>query len=235
MKQLCVASPQLILNNLDLTINTHEIFGVVGTSGAGKSTLLKVLNFLIPPSSGQLLIDHQDIWKLTSKERRMKKRSIGMIFQQYHLLANRTVEENVALPLKLIGQKNPQKVQELLSFVRLEDKAKDYPKNLSGGQQQRAAIARALVTDPMFLLCDEPTSALDEKNTYDILQLLKEIHRVFQPTIVFVSHELTAVKYLCQRAAVLNNGQIEAVTEVRHAHGADDKEATLSILERLRQ
>lgn len=207
---------QFVLAPLDLTIASHEIFGIVGESGAGKSTLLKIMSLLEAPSEGSLFLDGKEVSKLNQKAIRQLKQSIGMIFQQYHLLYNRTVAENVALPLKLLGHKDPQKVRELLHFVGLEEKADNYPRQFSGGQKQRVAIARALVNDPKIILCDEPTSALDEKSTADILELLKRIHHEFQPTIIFVSHELAAVKALCQRAAILEAGQLKGITSVNN-------------------
>lgn len=203
------------LQDITLTIPTGKIFGIVGESGAGKSTLLRILNLLQPPTSGEVLLDNTSIWQLPEKKRRQARQKIGTIFQTPHLLANRNAADNIALPLKLQGKSAPQKVQELLHFVDLADKAAAYPNELSGGQKQRVAIARALVSDPALLLCDEPTSSLDEKNTLELLTLLKEIHQQFQPTIIFVSHELSSVKFLCQEAAILADGKLSAVTSVR--------------------
>lgn len=171
--------PEKALDQIDLTIEDHEIFGIVGESGAGKSTLLRLLNLLEQPSEGKLLLAGEDVWQLSDKQRRAIKQTIGMVFQQYHLLHNRTIAENVGLPLKLLGKADPAKSQQLLEFVGLGDKAKSYPSQLSGGQKQRAAIARALITEPKIILCDEPTSALDEKNTLEILKLLKKFTRLF--------------------------------------------------------
>lgn len=207
---------QLVLAPLDLTIAPHEIFGIVGESGAGKSTLLKIMSLLETPSEGSLFLEGKEVAKLDQRAIRQLKQSIGMVFQQYHLLYNRTVFENISLPLKLLGREEPQKVKELLHFVGLQEKETAYPRQLSGGQKQRVAIARALVNNPKMILCDEPTSALDEKSTADILELLKKVHQEFQPTIVFVSHELAAVKALCQRAAILEAGKLKAITSVKN-------------------
>ncbi|MGX7352316.1 metal ABC transporter ATP-binding protein [Enterococcus canis] len=225
--------PEKALDQIDLTIEDHEIFGIVGESGAGKSTLLRLLNLLEQPSEGKLLLAGTDVWQLSDQRRRQIKQTIGMVFQQYHLLHNRTIAENVGLPLKLLGKADPAKSQQLLEFVGLGDKAKSYPSQLSGGQKQRAAIARALITEPKIILCDEPTSALDEKNTLEILKLLKKVHATFQPTILFVSHELAAVKFLCQRAAVLEAGRLQAITAVQPAVLQDEADYTAQVIARL--
>lgn len=225
--------PEKALDQIDLTIEDHEIFGIVGESGAGKSTLLRLLNLLERPSEGKLLLAGTDVWQLSDKQRRAIKQTVGMVFQQYHLLHNRTIAENVGLPLKLLGKADPAKSQQLLEFVGLGDKAKSYPSQLSGGQKQRAAIARALITEPKIILCDEPTSALDEKNTMEILKLLKKVHATFQPTILFVSHELAAVKFLCQRAAVLEAGRLQAITAVQPAVLQDEADYTAQVIARL--
>lgn len=221
------------LADINLTIKTGEVFGIVGESGAGKSTLLHLLNLLSPPTKGEILLDGVDPWQLTEQERRQLRQKIGTIFQTPHLLANRTVLENIALPLKLQGRKDSAKVNELLNFVGLGDKGRAYPRQLSGGQQQRVAIARALVTEPAMILCDEPTSALDERTTLEILTLLKKAQTTFQPTIVFVSHELTAVKYLCQNAAILATGKLQEVTPVRQRAIVTDTNYTQQVLARL--
>lgn len=221
------------LADINLTIKTGEVFGIVGESGAGKSTLLHLLNLLSPPTKGEILLDGVDPWQLTEQERRQLRQKIGTIFQTPHLLANRTVLENIALPLKLQGRKDSAKVNELLNFVGLGDKGRAYPRQLSGGQQQRVAIARALVTEPAMILCDEPTSALDERTTLEILTLLKQAQTTFQPTIVFVSHELTAVKYLCQNAAILATGKLQEVTPVRQRAIVTDTNYTQQVLARL--
>ncbi|MHC9000351.1 ATP-binding cassette domain-containing protein [Enterococcus bulliens] len=195
------------LANLSLTISDDEIVGIVGKSGSGKSTLLRLINGVEHPTTGSIRIDGQEMQQLSKKALRMQKANMGMIFQQFDLLNNLTVIENIALPLKIQRQKNPELVAELLHFVGLADKANMYPASLSGGEKQRVAIARALVRRPKFLLCDEATSALDETNTKEIIMLLKKVHQRFSPTILFVSHELETVKQLCTRVLVFENSQ----------------------------
>lgn len=201
------------LTDIELSIPSKEIFGVIGESGSGKSTLLKLLMTQEQPDSGQITINGQDIFSGTKEERRMKRREVGVIFQHFNLLYNRTALENVALPLKLAGDKNQEKAKEALRFVKLEEKMTHYPKQLSGGEKQRVAIARALVNEPTLLLCDEPTSALDGQNAYEVMALLKKINQELGTTIVLVSHELTLIKQLCSRVAILENGRLlETVT-----------------------
>ncbi|MGX7329547.1 ATP-binding cassette domain-containing protein [Enterococcus bulliens] len=195
------------LANLSLTISDDEIVGIVGKSGSGKSTLLRLINGVEHPTTGSIRIDGQEMQQLSKKALRMQKANMGVIFQQFDLLNNLTVIENIALPLKIQRQKNPELVAELLHFVGLADKANMYPASLSGGEKQRVAIARALVRRPKFLLCDEATSALDETNTKEIIMLLKKVHQRFSPTILFVSHELETVKQLCTRVLVFENSQ----------------------------
>lgn len=201
------------LRDLSLAIPEKEIFGVIGESGSGKSTLLKLLNTLEKPSTGHIYIDGQDIFSGSREERQRSRKSIGMIFQHFNLLYNRTALENVALPLKLIGVKDRKRAKEALGFVGLGDKMNDYPKQLSGGEKQRVAIARALVNDPSLLLCDEPTSALDGQNAYEVMELLRQINRELGTTIILVSHELELIQQLCRRAAILEDGRLlETVT-----------------------
>lgn len=192
---------------VNLTISDHEIVGIVGKSGSGKSTLLRLINGVESPTTGRIYLDGQHVQALSKEELRQQKAQMGVIFQQFDLLNNLTVTENVALPLKLQRQKNPELVAELLAFVGLTQKAKMYPASLSGGEKQRVAIARALVRQPKYLLCDEATSALDEANTKEIITLLKKVHQRFSPTILFVSHELETVKQLCTRVFVFENSQ----------------------------
>lgn len=196
------------LEALTFQIDQGEIVGVVGKSGSGKSTLLRLLNLIEAPSEGEIYFQEKEIQTLTKKEIQQTKQTIGLIFQHYNLLSNLTVYQNVALPLKLLGKSSQEKVEELLAFVGMSAKAQYYPAKLSGGEKQRVAIARALVRNPSLLLCDEPTSSLDEENTEEIIRLLKKIHEEFSPTILFVSHELSAVKILCERVFVLESGKI---------------------------
>ena len=193
-----------VLDGLSFAVQPGEIVGVVGKSGSGKSTLLRLLNLIETPDSGELLFDGKRIDPLNKKQLLHAQQEIGMIFQNYNLLHNRTVFENVYLPLKLMG-KSSEKVLEMLSFVGMEDKADSYPAKLSGGEKQRVAIARALIREPKILLCDEPTSALDEDTKADVLALLQKVQQTFQPAVIFVSHELTAVRQICQRVFVLED------------------------------
>ncbi|MGI8314677.1 methionine ABC transporter ATP-binding protein [Halobacillus mangrovi] len=199
------------VDHVSLEIEKGEIFGVVGYSGAGKSTLLRCLNILERPTSGKVLVDGIDLLSLSSKELRKARQSIGMIFQGFHLAMAKTVVDNVAFALKASGVgKNERKKRalELLELVGLSDKADQYPAQLSGGQKQRVSIARALANNPKVLLCDEATSALDPNTTKSILQLLKKINRELGLTIVLITHEMEVVKEICDRCAVMEDGQI---------------------------
>ncbi|PFG30992.1 methionine ABC transporter ATP-binding protein [Paramicrobacterium agarici] len=216
------------LDNVDLTIKRGEILGVIGESGAGKSTLLGLLDAVDHPTAGRVLIEGTDPTQLKDRERRQLRRRIGMVFQNFNLLSNRTVWQNVALPLKLQRRSDPALIGELLEYVGLTEFSERYPAQLSGGQKQRVAIARSLVTRPALLLCDEPTSALDTRTTADILELLAATRRDFGTTIVLVTHELDAVGATCDRAAVLENGALKSVLDV--APTARDRVAESSYL-----
>lgn len=209
------------LENISFQVSKGEILGVVGASGSGKSTLLQLLNLTEKPSSGEILFEQKESKNFFPKEIRSKKQKMAMIFQQFNLLHNLTVAENVALPLKLMGEKSSEKVLRYLDFVGLKEYATMYPRELSGGQKQRVAIARALVKDPQLLLCDEPTSALDEKSTQEIIALLKKIHEEFSPTIILVSHELSVVKALCPKALILEEGKLVETVLVKQTLGEE--------------
>lgn len=199
------------LKNINLKINKGEIFGVVGYSGAGKSSLIRCVNFLERPTSGQVIVNGQDLTKLSEKQIREVKRDIGMVFQHFNLLNSKTVYANVAMPLILAKQpkeKIRKRVTELLEFVGLADKINDYPDQLSGGQKQRVGIARALATQPSILLCDEATSALDPETTSSILQLLKKINEEYDITILLITHEMSVVSEICDRVAVMESGEV---------------------------
>ncbi|MDR0921772.1 MAG: ATP-binding cassette domain-containing protein [Lactobacillales bacterium] len=198
----------IALENINLQINKGEVFGVIGESGSGKSTLLRMMNTLEQPSQGMVKIDEVVVSQLNEYAQRNYRKRIGMIFQQFNLLSNLTIHENVALPLKLNKVYDEKRVQEMLTFVGLEHKGKHYPSQLSGGEKQRVGIARALITQPEILLCDEPTSALDGQNAYDITELLRKVNQIFQTTMVIVSHELNLIKQLCNRTVVLEQGHI---------------------------
>ncbi|MDQ0920276.1 methionine ABC transporter ATP-binding protein [Paenibacillus sp. V4I5] len=195
----------------NLQIRKGEIFGVIGYSGAGKSSLLRCINYLEKPTSGSIRIHGVEMSQLNEKDMRMMRRKIGMIFQHFNLLSSGTVYQNVAAPLELAKvpkKKIEAKVRELLEVVGLQDKEKSYPRQLSGGQKQRVAIARALANDPEILLCDEATSALDPQTTDSILDLLLDINRKYEITIVLITHEMHVIKKICDRVAVMENGSI---------------------------
>jgi D-methionine transport system ATP-binding protein len=199
------------VDNVSLTIQDGEIFGIIGYSGAGKSSLLRCLNLLERPTSGQIIIDGVDLTTLNSKQLRQARLKIGMIFQHFYLVSSKTVFENVAFALKAAKKTKEEiekRVNELLEMVGLSDKRDAYPSQLSGGQKQRVGIARALANDPTVLLCDEATSALDPSTTKSILTLLKKINRELGITIVLITHEMEVVKDICDRVAVMQNGKI---------------------------
>lgn len=199
------------VDQVNLEIKKGEIFGVIGFSGAGKSTLIRLVNQLERPTSGRVLINDQDLSALSTRELRGIRRNIGMIFQHFNLLETKTVYHNVAFPLLLAGTpKNEvkEKVEEILDFVGLKDRAKHYPDQLSGGQKQRVGIARALATSPSILLCDEATSALDPETTKSILKLLRKVRDEYNITILMITHEMNVIKKICDRVAVMEDGSV---------------------------
>ena len=200
------------LKPTSLSIGAGEVFGLIGHSGAGKSTLLRLINRLEEPSGGRITVDGVDVTALDSAGLRRFRRGVGMIFQHFNLLASKTVADNVAMPLRLAGERSPQaiaaRVAELLARVGLADQADKYPAQLSGGQKQRVGIARALATEPKILLCDEATSALDPQTTAQVLRLLAEINRELKLTIVLITHEMDVIRRVCDRVAVIEGGVI---------------------------
>lgn len=199
------------LSGINLNVNAGDIYGIIGMSGAGKSTLVRCINYLEKPTKGSVIIGDKDLSKLTEKELRKVRQNIGMIFQQFNLLMQRNVEDNICFPLEISGiKKNEAKkrAQELLELVGLLDKRKSYPSQLSGGQKQRVAIARALSTNPKILLCDEATSALDPTTTRSILSLLKEINKRLGITIVIITHEMAVVEEICDYVAIVDGGYL---------------------------
>lgn len=199
------------LHNINLTIDKGDIYGIIGYSGAGKSTLVRLINFLEKPTTGNVIVQDQQLNQLSNADLRHVRQKIGMIFQHFNLLESKTVFENIAIPLILIKkdkQTIKQKVYELLEFVGLSDKANSYPKELSGGQKQRIGIARALANDPDILLCDEATSALDPQTTQSILDLIKKINEKYKITVVLITHEMHVIEQICHKVAVMEKGQI---------------------------
>ena len=199
------------LEDINLTINDGEIFGIIGLSGAGKSTLVRCINLLEQPSAGEVIVDGESITALPRKELLKLRRSIGMIFQGFNLLEQRSVLRNVCFPLEIAGVKKKEakeRAMELLSLVGLADRAEAYPSQLSGGQKQRVAIARALATKPKYLLCDEATSALDPTTTRAILELLREINESLGVTIIVITHEMKVIDQICDRVAVIDHSRI---------------------------
>ena len=199
------------LQNVSLHVAPGEIFGVVGPSGAGKSTLIRCVNLLERPTSGSVVVNHQELTSLAETDLRKARQQIGMIFQHFNLLNSRTVAGNVAFPLEIIGYekgKRLSRVKELLDLVGLSDKADVYPAQLSGGQKQRVGIARALATEPRVLLSDEATSALDPQTTISILNLLKDLNQRLGLTILLITHEMDVVKQICDHVAILQESKI---------------------------
>ncbi|WP_409296792.1 methionine ABC transporter ATP-binding protein [Peribacillus sp. SCS-26] len=204
------------VKSVSLTINKGEIHGIIGASGAGKSTLLRLMNLLEIPDGGEVEIDGRRLTAMNGSQLRKARKSIGMIFQHFNLVANKTVYENVAVSLELARfprREHRNRVLECLRFVGLESLAEKYPAELSGGQKQRVAIARALANNPGVLLCDEPTSALDPNTTAGILGVLENINKTFGVTIVVVSHEMEVIRSICSRVTVMADGKIYDTVE----------------------
>jgi D-methionine transport system ATP-binding protein len=200
------------VRDVTLEVRKGDIFGLIGKSGAGKSTLLRLINLLERPDQGAITVDGRELTALSKRDLRDARRNIGMIFQQFNLLQNATVFDNVAFPLRIHGGLSAQqvttRVNQCLALVELGGKTSSYPAQLSGGQKQRVAIARALASGPAVLLCDEPTSALDAETTRALLATLRDINRRLGVTIVIVSHELSVLGEICNRVAVIEDGAI---------------------------
>lgn len=199
------------LDNVTFKVNKGDVYGLIGFSGAGKSTLLRMVNALETPTEGKVFVKGVDLTSLKESKLREIRKDIGMIFQEFNLLETKTVFDNIAIPL-VLRHENKQKikarVEELLKFVGLEDKAKALPGELSGGQKQRVGIARALATEPEILLCDEATSALDPDTTESILNLLARVNKELNVTILFVTHTIRVVQKLCNKVAILEHGKL---------------------------
>src|SRR5690606_30424679 len=199
------------VDHVSFSVEEGEIFAVIGYSGAGKSTLVRLINGLERVTSGELIVDGQDVVTMSESQMERKRRDVGMIFQQFNLFRSRTVAGNVAFPLKVAGWPRAERearVAELLDFVGLLDRAHSYPDQLSGGQKQRVGIARALAARPKILLADESTSALDPETTQDVLRLLKQVNREIGVTVVVITHELEIVRAIADRVAILENGKV---------------------------
>ena len=199
------------LKNVSFEVEKGEIYGIIGLSGAGKSTLIRCLNLLEKPTSGSIIVDGDDLQALDEKQLRLKRRKIGMIFQSFNLLMQKNVLSNVCFPMEIVGADKTEakkKALEYLKIVGLESKAEAYPAQLSGGQKQRVAIARVLASNPEILLCDEATSALDPETTKSILNLIKNINKNYGITVVLITHEMAVIQEICDRCAVLENGEL---------------------------
>lgn len=199
------------LQDINLNIESGDIYGIIGMSGAGKSTLVRCLNYLERPTEGEVLIEGKDMGSLNEKELREQRSDIAMIFQHFNLLMQKSVLDNICFPLQIQGVKKKEartKARELLKTVGLEEKEKAYPAQLSGGQKQRVAIARALAVNPKILLCDEATSALDPQTTASILALLKQINEQFGITIVIITHQMSVIREICNRVAIIERGAL---------------------------
>lgn len=199
------------VNDVSIHVEKGDVYGVIGFSGAGKSTLIRCINLLERPTSGEVIVNGKSLLKLSSKELREERKKIGMIFQHFNLMKSRTIFQNIAFPLKGSGLSKEEikiKVNGLLELVDLKDRGNSYPSQLSGGQKQRVAIARALANDPDVLLCDEATSALDPQTTQSILELLKNLNEKLNLTIVIITHEMSVVKSICNKVAIMENGKV---------------------------
>lgn len=199
------------LDDINLEILQGEIFGIIGLSGAGKSTLVRCINYLETPTAGRVIFEGQNLSMMKESEIRKARQSMGMIFQQFNLLAQRNVLQNVCFPMEIAGVPKAEakkRAAELLKLVGLEERMKAYPAQLSGGQKQRVAIARAMSTNPKVLLCDEATSALDPNTTKSILELLKKINRELGITVIVITHEMAVIESICDRVAIIDHSHI---------------------------
>lgn len=224
------------VDDLSLSIEKGEIFGVIGYSGAGKSTFIRLINRLEEPTSGTVEIEGQNITGLSKHDLRVKRQEIGMIFQHFNLLWSRTVEENIAFPLEIAGTSKADikaRVQELIDLVGLTGKEKNYPSQLSGGQKQRVGIARALANKPKVLLCDEATSALDPETTDSILALLVDINEKLGLTIILITHEMHVIQKICHNVAVMEAGRVVEQGNVLEVFSHPKKPVTKKFVEQV--
>ncbi|MGY0393667.1 MULTISPECIES: methionine ABC transporter ATP-binding protein [unclassified Fusobacterium] len=221
------------VKNVSLEIKTGDIFGIIGLSGAGKSSLIRLINRLEEPTNGKIIIDGVDITALSKDKLLERRKKIGMIFQHFNLLASRTVGENIAFSLEIANWKKSdidRRVTELLELVELSDKRDYYPSQLSGGQKQRVAIARALANNPDVLLSDEATSALDPKTTKSILELIKNIQKKFNLTVIMITHQMEVIRDICNKVAVMTAGEIVESGSVHHIFANPQTEITKELI-----
>lgn len=206
------------IDDVSLSVERGEIYGIIGFSGAGKSTLLRTINLLERPDGGRVLVNGEDLTRLPKGEIRLRRRSMGMIFQHFNLIQNATVAENLSFPLEVAGVPKAERqarIARTLARVGIAEKADAYPARLSGGQKQRVGIARTLVSDPQILLCDEPTSALDPQTTDGILDFLVALNRDSGLTVVIVTHEMGVVKAICDKVSVMEHGRVVETLDLR--------------------
>ena len=225
--------PLQAVKNVSFEIQDGDIFGIAGGSGAGKSTLLRTINQLQKTTSGSVVVNGKEVNGLKHKDLHLLRRDIGMIFQHFNLAESKTVYQNIAFSLEDAGWKKndiEKRVDELLDFVKISDKKDVYPAKLSGGQKQRVAIARALANNTKILLCDEPTSALDAETTNSVLKLLREVNQKLGVTIVIITHELDVIKSICNKVAVMNNGQVVELGDVYEVFTNPTQEFTKELL-----
>lgn len=216
------------LKDVNITVDDGDIYGIIGMSGAGKSTLVRCINMLERPTGGEVIINGQNIGELSPSELRKVRRKVTMIFQSFNLLMQRTCLDNICFPLELAGVKKSDaraKARELLNTVGLPDKAGSYPSQLSGGQQQRIAIARALATNPEVLLCDEATSALDPQTTQSILELIRDINKKMNISVIVITHQMSVVEKICNKVAILDGGVVAEKGEVSEVFTAPKSDA----------
>lgn len=221
------------VKDVSLEVKKGDIFGIIGLSGAGKSSLIRLLNRLEEPTSGKIIIDGTDITALSHRELLERRKKIGMIFQHFNLLSSRTVGENIAFSLEIAGWKKNEidaRVDELLEVVELQEKKNYYPSQLSGGQKQRVAIARALANNPDVLLSDEATSALDPKTTKSILELIKNIQKKFSLTVIMITHQMEVIRDICNKVAVMSDGEIVEIGGVHHIFSGPQHEVTKELI-----
>lgn len=217
------------VRNVSLQVAQGEIYGIIGFSGAGKSTLVRCINMLEKPSSGEVIVNGTKLTGLKEKTLRKERKKIGMIFQQFNLMPSRTAFDNVALAFhgsKISKEEIKERVNKLLEYVDLKDRALSYPSQLSGGQKQRVAIARALALNPKVLLCDEATSALDPQTTRAILDLLKRLNKELNITVIVITHEMNVIKRICDRVAVMENGEVVEEGDVFTVFSSPNKQIT---------